>query len=256
MSDFAYWLNVKGSALHLPQKAMPFGIAEQWGYEQVNKIKIAEYKKYPVFLLLDIDHDLDYISLRDVLDVDEEKNYLFHRAVGLQHFFQNQKFCGHCASAMTIHKDLIAVHCPKCHYLNFPRISPSIIVGIRKGNEILLAHHARHRNPIFTVLAGFVEMGETVEQAVHREVFEEIGLKIKNLQYIASQPWSFPNSLMLGFIAEYESGELVLQENEIKSAQWFDARHDLPVNIPEKTTIAHQLIQVLIEQIRAEEKGN
>ncbi|MDO4224058.1 MAG: NAD(+) diphosphatase [Acinetobacter sp.] len=256
-TPLAYWLQVKGFALHLPYDAMPFGTAEQWGYEHLPYVVIAEYKNYPVHLLLTVDEQLSYQPLRSLLHRSEQEFQLFNRAVGLQHFFQNQRFCGHCGTPTSIDAQMLAVHCPQCQYLNFPRISPSIIVGIRRGTEILLAHHARHKEAIYTVLAGFVEMGETLEMATHREVQEESGLTIQNLQYVGSQPWSFPNSLMVGFLAEYAGGEICVQKHEIRDARWFDVKNiqqvdDLPVKIPAQGTIARQLIELQIAQIQQE----
>lgn len=250
MTQLAYWLNVKGSGLYLPHGAIPFGTAEQWQYQHKTKLKIDEYKGYPVYLLLDIDEHLDYQSLRSQLNRSSEEFYLFNRAVGLQHFFQNQCYCGHCAYPMRLDHQHIAVYCDQCHYQNFPRISPCIIVGIRRGHEILLAHHTRHKAGLYTVLAGFVEMGETLEQATHREVMEESGIKIKNLHYVGSQPWSFPNSLMVAFLAEYDGGEIQTQPEEISDAQWFDVCQPLPIELPATGTIARQLIDLMIQHIQ------
>ena len=100
--------------------------------------------------------------------------------------------------------------------VTYPVICPSIIVAVRRGTEILLANHKRHYTPgkagIYTTLAGFVEVGETFEDAVHREVFEETGIRVKNIRYFGSQPWAFPNSQMVGFLADYDSGEIQLQK--------------------------------------------
>ena len=123
-------------------------------------------------------------------------------------------------------------------------IAPSIIVAVRKGDSILLANHARHSDEkIYTTLAGFVEVGETLEQTVEREVFEESGLKIKNIRYIGSQPWSFPNSLMLGFLADYDSGEIRIQKEELNDAAWFKYDSPLPT-LPPQGTIARKLIEM------------
>ncbi len=253
-SPLAYWLNVKGFAVHLPHDSLPFGTAEQWHYHTRPYLKIDEYHGYPVHLLLDVDDELDYQPLRSQLYRPEQEFYLLNRAVGLHHFFYHQRFCGHCGNPMRLDHEFIAVYCDSCHYQNFPRISPCIIVGIRREHEILLALHAnhvRHKKGAYTVLAGFVEMGETLEQAVYREVWEESGIQVKNLQYIGSQPWSFPNSLMVGFIADYAGGEIRIQPEELSDAQWFDARQPLTVNLPEHGTIARKIIEQMIQHIQA-----
>ena len=97
-----------------------------------------------------------------------------------------------------------------------------MIVAVYRGKQILWARGVRHPEGLFSVLAGFVESGESFEQCVHREVFEEVGVRVRNIRYVTSQPWPFPHSLMAGFIAEYDSGELNLQDDEIISANWFD----------------------------------
>lgn len=252
-TTLAYWFNVKGSAIYLPNGHLPFGTAEQWQYQNKNYVQIETYKNHPVYLLLDIDENLDYQSLRSQLHRSEEEVYLFQRAVGLQHFFSHQRYCGRCAEPMKIADDVLAVHCSACNYINFPRISPCIIVGIRKGRQILLAHHARHQQPLYTVLAGFVEIGETLEQAVHREVFEESGLKVNNLRYLGSQAWSFPNSLMVGFIADYVAGEIKIQPEEIADAKWVDIEQLADMPLPMQGTIARQIIEAMRQQIQNEQ---
>ena len=133
--------------------------------------------------------------------------------------------------------------CSHCRERYYPQIAPCIIVAIRRDDSILLAQHVRHRNGVHTVLAGFVEVGETLEQTVEREVFEESGLKIKNIRYIGSQPWSFPNSLMLGFLADYDSGEIRIQKEELNDAAWFKYDSPLPT-LPPQGTIARKLIEM------------
>lgn len=130
----------------------------------------------------------------------------------------------------------------------YPRLSPSIIVLITRGEEVLLAKNANTRGNFYSTLAGFVEPGESLEQTVHREVFEEVGLKVKNLQYFNSQSWPFPNSLMLGFHAEYDSGEINIQEEEIADAQWFHYT-EMP-NRPAMVSISGWLIDEHIKKLQ------
>jgi NAD+ diphosphatase len=121
-------------------------------------------------------------------------------------------------------------------------------VSIHNHQQILLARGVRHKEAnMYSTLAGFVESGESLEEAVHREVFEEVGVRVKNLRYFNSQPWPFPHSLMVGFIAEYDGGDIRCQENEIDDAQWFDT-DNLP-NIPPKISIAGQLIEETLSLI-------
>ncbi|MFB2144580.1 NAD(+) diphosphatase [Salmonella enterica subsp. enterica] len=122
--------------------------------------------------------------------------------------------------------------------------------AIRREDSILLAQHVRHRNGVHTVLAGFVEVGETLEQAVAREVMEESGIKVKNLRYVTSQPWPFPQSLMTAFMAEYDSGEIVIDPKELLEANWY-RYDDLPL-LPPPGTVARRLIEDTVAMCRAE----
>ena len=111
--------------------------------------------------------------------------------------------------------------CPKCGQMHYPRIAPAIIVAINNDGKLLMAKHSYHNTSQYSLLAGFVEPGENIEEAVKREINEEVGIKIKNLQYVKSQSWPFPNSLMLGFTADYDCGEIVVDGDEIIDAKWF-----------------------------------
>jgi NAD+ diphosphatase len=167
-------------------------------------------------------------------------------AVHLVEWEKNSRFCGKCQGELKPRTDMRAKECEQCGRLEFPRISPAIIVLIEKGDTLLLARSARFTAPFFSVLAGFVEPGESMEAAVHREVFEETGIHVKNVQYFGSQPWPFPDSLMIGFTAEYESGEIRIDGEEIVEAGWY--RADKLPRIPGKLSIARQLIDSFIEK--------
>jgi NAD+ diphosphatase len=121
-----------------------------------------------------------------------------------------------------------------------------MIVAVTRGEEILLAHHKRANRPVYSTLAGFVEAGEKLEDCVRREVFEEVGIRIQSPEYLFSQPWPFPSQLMLGFIAEYASGEIKPDENEILDAAWF--RYDALPDTPSNASVAGQLIKFFVEQ--------
>jgi NAD+ diphosphatase len=163
------------------------------------------------------------------------------RAVQLVEWERTHRFCGRCATPTEPAAGERARRCPACGLLAFPRLAPAIIVLIeREDGRALLARGRLFPIPMYSCLAGFVEPGETLEEAVHREVFEEVGIEIDSVQYWASQPWPFPHSLMLGFNARYTTGELVLDENEIVDAQWY--RHDELPPIPPGMSIARRLI--------------
>lgn len=168
------------------------------------------------------------------------------RASQLLLWDNTNRFCGRCGSEMYLKETERARACPNCQFHSYPRISPSIIVLVEKDDEMLLARSPHFKPGMYSMLAGFVEPGETIEEAVEREVFEEVGIHIKNINYIRSQPWPFPHSLMLGFTAEYDSGELNPDGIEIEDAKWFNI-HNLPV-LPIHASIARWLINAFIEK--------
>lgn len=167
------------------------------------------------------------------------------RALQLLEWRRNHKFCSHCGHETEVHPREYAMVCPACRYHQYPRVQPCIITVITRGqDEILLAKNAKNTSNMYGLIAGFVEVGETLEEAVTRETLEEVGIKVKNIQYLASQPWPFPSNLMLAFKAEYESGEIVLQEEEISDAKFFKF-NALP-EIPISGSIAHAMIEHVI----------
>jgi NAD+ diphosphatase len=159
----------------------------------------------------------------------------------------DHQYCGRCATPTDFFDHGRAKKCPQCKLINYPRIAPCILVAITRGNEILLARSAHFRPGLYSVLAGFVEPSETLEECVHREVMEEVGIKVKNLQYIGSQAWPFPNQLMCGFMAEYDSGKINIDTHELSDAQWFK-KEKLPVILPLSISLSYQLIQNFLTQ--------
>jgi NAD+ diphosphatase len=155
--------------------------------------------------------------------IDEDIFLLAGKAIQIVSWDQTNQYCGRCGTKMETLEGERAKECPSCGLINYPRISPAAITAVIKGNKILLTHNAAFRGNIHSLIAGFVEPGETIEECVHREMFEEVGLKVKNLKYFGSQPWPFPNSLMIGFTAEYESGEISVDGQEITEAGWYNA---------------------------------
>ena len=172
--------------------------------------------------------------------------YLAGRALQIVEWSENHQFCGRCGSPTQDHKSDRA-KVGSCGLISYPRLSPSIIVLITRGDEMLLARNANWPNGMYSTLAGFVEAGESIEQTVHREVFEEVGIKIKNLRYFSSQSWPFPNSLMLGFHAEYLDGEIRIQEEEIADARWFHYK-EMP-NKPAMMSISGWLIDDYLKKL-------
>jgi NAD+ diphosphatase len=177
--------------------------------------------------------------------------YLAGRAQQIIEWHSTHRHCGRCGQTMEDHGRDRAKVCPACGLVSYPRLAPSIIVLITRGDEMLLARNANWPTGMYSTLAGFVEPGESIEQTVHREVAEEVGLQVQNLRYLGSQSWPFPNSLMLGFHAEYRAGEIVCLDGEIADAQWF--RHDELPNVPPGTAISRWLIDDFIKTVQAQQ---
>lgn len=163
------------------------------------------------------------------------------RASQLMDWRKNHRYCGRCATPTTMKTTEFAMACPACGLLAYPRISPAVMVLIGRGDELLLARSPHFKPGIFSALAGFVEAGETLEQCAVREVREEVGIQISNLRYFRSQPWPFPDSLMLAFFADYAGGEITPDPSEIEAAGWF-SRSALPP-LPDQASIARHLIE-------------
>jgi NAD+ diphosphatase len=163
------------------------------------------------------------------------------RAVQLVEWDRTHRFCGRCATPTEPSVSERSRRCPKCGLLAFPRLAPAIITLIRHPDgRALLARGRAFPVPMYSCLAGFVEPGETLEQAVHREVGEEVGVEIDDVRYFASQPWPFPHSLMIGFTARWAAGDIAIDHDEIVDADWF-APDALPV-VPPPISIARRLI--------------
>ncbi len=179
--------------------------------------------------------------------VDDTLFSLAGRGFQVLEWEQNHRFCGRCGSTTVAHaQGERARVCPSCAFASYPRINPCIIVAVTRGEEILLARARRFNRPMFSTLAGFIEAGESAEETLLREVKEEVGVLVRNPRYFGSQSWPFPGNLMLGFHAEYESGELVLQEDEIAEAGFFHFSELPPV--PPAGSIAHALIHDFVKR--------
>lgn len=170
------------------------------------------------------------------------------RATQLLDWLRDHRFCGRCATPTEPASNMRAMRCPDCGLTSFPRLSPAVIVLIeRDDGRCLLGRNGLWDIPMYSTLAGFVEPGETLEDTVHREVREEVGIEVDAIRYFGSQPWPFPNSLMLGFVAEYAGGEIEVDGVEVVDAQWF-APDELPMT-PPTMSIAGQLIADWIERV-------
>ncbi len=176
--------------------------------------------------------------------LDETLFSLAGRAIQIVAWDRMHQFCGQCGAPTETVATERAKLCPRCGLSSYPRLSPAIIIAVLRpteaGTRLLLARNHRFPPGRYSVIAGFVEPGETLEECACREVLEEVGIQIKNVHYFGSQPWPFPNSLMIGFTAEYDSGEFDLEAAEIADAGWFTA--DALPGLPPKMSIARRLI--------------
>jgi NAD+ diphosphatase len=186
--------------------------------------------------------------------LDEDLFWVAGRAVQIIDWDRTHQFCSRCGIRVRTHPTERAKECPQCGLLHFPRLAPAIIVLVERGHEMLLARSRRFPTVMYSTLAGFVEPGETLEQAVAREVKEETGILIKDIRYFGSQPWPFPHSLMIGFTAAYEGGEITLEDEENIDARWVSA-DQLPA-LPGKISIARKLIDWFLEKQGPSPEGN
>ncbi|WP_250464045.1 NAD(+) diphosphatase [Microbulbifer litoralis] len=190
----------------------------------------------------------EWCNLRSLLGrVDEIHFALAGRALQVVNWDRDHRFCGRCGRETEYHASDRARICPGCQLAVYPRISPCVIMLVTRGEECLLARHAHHRHSLYTALAGFIEPGENAEQALRREVQEEVGLEVGESRYIGSQSWPFPGQLMLGYLAQWRAGEVQPDGDEIAEADWYHYS-ELP-EIPPPQTLSGQLIRTFAAAI-------
>jgi NAD+ diphosphatase len=265
LEELAYWFIFSGSKLLVHQESdavrvprlrelSELGITavrqQYLGYLEENKpihcytISVPEKSVAPA--------GMAFMGLRQLFGLlDETCIWLAGRAFQIIDWDRTSQYCGQCGAPNTQLDHERAKKCLHCGHIKYPRISPAIIVRVERhdpdGAKILLANGRRFRSSkVYSVLAGFVEPGETLEECVQREICEEVGITVKNIRYFGSQPWPFPDSLMIAFTAEYASGEITLEEAEIADANWFKP-DELP-NIPPPLSIARRLIDNFVTQ--------
>lgn len=194
---------------------------------------------------------MGFYNLRQLYTrIPDELLTLAGRALQIVDWDRTHQFCSRCGSTVEDGETEHVKRCASCELTMYPRLAPAIIVRVqrktKRGAQILLARGPHYPPGWFSVLAGFVEPGETLEACVAREVYEEVGIRITNIKYFGSQPWPFPHSLMIGFTADYESGALKLQADEIEEARWF-YKDELP-KIPPRMSISRHLIDDFVTQ--------
>jgi NAD+ diphosphatase len=194
--------------------------------------------------------DLLWQGLRALYgSLDDDLFALAGRALQYIDWDRTHQYCGRCGTPTRHRANERARECPECAQIVYPRIAPAVMCLIRRGREILLARSPRFAPGMYSALAGFVEPGESLEQCLSREVLEETGVRIANARYFASQPWPFPHSLMIAYVADYAGGEITPAPDEIEDAQWFDI--DALPKLPNRISIARRLIDSVVAEMRA-----
>ncbi len=196
----------------------------------LNNFSSSIYKKY------------EFVSI-ELLRTAKPKHIAFASVTGLQLFnwYKSRKFCGSCGEKLQKSEKERMLFCPKCNAVEYPKISPAVIVGIYNKDKLLLSKYAGRDYKKYALIAGFAEIGETIEETVKREVMEEVGLKVKNLKYYKSQPWSFTDTLLFGFFAELDgSDNITLDTAELQEAEWF-SKEEIPVK-PDDVSLTNEMI--------------
>lgn len=249
MNTRAYWIlrfehRLLTTTVDHAGAIFPSGLAAEFGNPE-NVLPVGRLLGLPCYAA-DVDRLPDIPSseatpLRAIFQLAGADTFaLAGRATQLLDWQQHHRFCGKCGTRTAMRSGELAMHCPNCGLVAYPRISPAVMVLVRDGDKLLLARGPHFKPGVFSALAGFVEPGETLEECARREVREEVGIEIANLRYFHSQPWPFPNSLMVAFFADYAGGTLTPDHNEIEAADWF-ALDALPP-LPDPVSISRRLI--------------
>ncbi len=192
----------------------------------------------------------DLVATREMLLRTGEQNFnLIGQGTQLITWYQSHRFCGSCGVNTVPHPTQRALVCPSCDACYYPRINPCVIVLVTRGDQVLLARSSRPGAKFFSCLAGFMEIGETPEQTVAREVREEAGIEIENIRYVQSQSWPFPSQLMLGFFADYKSGDLNPDPEELSEADWFEVGN-ITVPVAPSLSVAGQLLEIYQQSLK------
>lgn len=249
--ETAWWFAFSGDSLLVVQEAeaatVPCSASlEELGFAPVRQQylgTLAGRGCYSAELPADaaVPEGMAFLGLRGLYGRLEEAVYaLAGRAFQITEWDRTHQFCGHCGTSTVQVCGERAKRCPDCGLSSYPRVTPAIIVLVSRGSEMLLARANNFPNAFYSTIAGFVEAGESLEEAVAREIKEEVGVDVRDIRYFGSQPWPFPHSLMIGFTATYAGGEIHVDGVEIADAAWFDKDH-LPQS-PSKLSIARKLI--------------
>lgn len=253
----AYWFAFRESDLLVLEEG-PVRVPEA---DSLDELDLGAYPYKPIGSLggrpcyvVDLDSDTEppegtvFRNLRGLFaTIDEELFRMAGRAIQILEFDRTHQFCGRCAGRTIQGPDELSKRCSRCGTVYHPRLSPASIVLVRRGrNELLLARSPGFPKGMYSVLAGFVEPGESIEETISREIREEVGVEVENVRYFGSQPWPFPHSLMIGFTADYAGGEIQPQAGEIEDAGWYRV-DDLP-DLPPRVSIARAMIDAFVAE--------
>jgi len=232
------------------QCLFPLDMTENDDWQVQQKVKVGMWRDAELWFVniahrqpLPANYDKIFMKKAHAL-LDSELFLLGLRGLHLAHWLAHTRFCGACGHATKPHHADLARMCKVCGALFYPKFAAAVMMRITRGDELLLARGPHFPPGIYSNLSGFVEPGETLEQTIEREVMEEVGLKVRNIQYFGSQSWPFPDSYMIAFTAEYASGEISIDNHEIEDAKWF-TKDDLP-SLPNAVSISRQLIDDFI----------
>jgi len=240
--DNALLMRLNGDGLELPKgKDFP-EILKQTAHTFL--FRLNDHACFLVWDELFVDHskmiykEINFFRLIDQQEIAWASLVSFH----LRNWYIQHQYCGKCGTKTQHKLNERALECPECHTVVYPKISPAIIVAIVSNDKILLARNTRFPGAWFSLVAGYVDVGETLEEALEREVWEEVGVTVKNIRYYKSQPWPFSGSMMIGFVAEAdETQPIVIDDHEIAEAAWFK-RGNLPQH-PSTISIAGEMIE-------------
>ena len=251
MADQALWFAFKGERLLVFEDGpVRVPLAEELNLDVTFRWEVGDLEGHVCWAVETDSEAPEGMVFRDLrsffFGVDEDFFRVAGRAKQIVGWHATHRFCGRCGGKTEPVSGELAKRCTQCGMMHYPRLSPAAIVLVRKGDEILLARSPGFPNGMYSVLAGFVEPGESIEETVVREVREETGIEVTDVTYFGSQPWPFPNSLMIGFTVEYAGGELTPEPGEIEDAGWYTA-HDLP-QLPPKTSIARAMIDEFVQR--------
>lgn len=251
----AYWFLFSNDELLVKEKegiiTIPFASDIKLFNKQPTDIQsIGVFKGHEAFVANvhndNIPERFSFKKLRPLHGHLQDESFLFaFRAYHILNWMKTSNFCGCCGGIMKVSSQELAMKCTNCDHLIYPRISPAIIVAVIRDNKILLARANRFPPNMYSVIAGFVEPGETLEDCVRRELQEEVGVEVDTINYFGSQPWPFLDSLMIAFTAQCSNEKITIDNQEIVDAGWYPS-HNLP-NIPDKSSIARRLIDWFVE---------